>query len=69
VNITRKEVIDAAHKLNSKPRKCLGFATPYEAFSVEFNPDPFLLNIYPKIVGVFLEFQLVLSHNLLLLDK
>ncbi len=32
VNITRKEVIDAAHKLNSRPRKCLGFATPYEAF-------------------------------------
>jgi len=32
VDITRKEVIDAAHKLNSRPRKCLGFATPYEAF-------------------------------------
>ena len=32
VDITRKEVIDAVHRLNSRPRKCLGFATPYEAF-------------------------------------
>ncbi len=32
MDITRKEVIDAAHKLNSRPRKYLGFATPYEAF-------------------------------------
>ncbi len=36
VDITRKDVIDAAHKLNSRPRKCLGFATPYEAF-MEFT--------------------------------
>jgi len=32
VDITRKEVIDAVHKLNSRPRKCLDYATPYEAF-------------------------------------
>jgi len=31
-NIARKEVIDAVHKLNSRPRKCLDYATPYEAF-------------------------------------
>ena len=32
VGIARKEVIDAIHKLNSRPRKCLDYATPYEAF-------------------------------------
>lgn len=32
VDIARKEVIDAIHRLNSRPRKCLGYATPYEAF-------------------------------------
>jgi IS30 family transposase len=32
VGITRKEVIDTIHKLNSRPRKCLDYATPYEAF-------------------------------------
>jgi len=26
------KVFDAVHKLNSRPRKCLGFRTPYEAF-------------------------------------
>ncbi len=31
-NLTRKEVLEAIHRLNSRPRKCLGFATPYEAF-------------------------------------
>jgi IS30 family transposase len=32
VGIARKEVVDAIHKLNSRPRKCLDYATPYEAF-------------------------------------
>ena len=32
VDISRNEVIDAVHKLNSRPRKCLDYATPYEAF-------------------------------------
>jgi IS30 family transposase len=27
VGIARKEVIDAIHKLNSRPRKCLDYAT------------------------------------------
>jgi len=30
--ITCKEVSDAVHKLNSRPRKCLGYKTPYESF-------------------------------------
>ena len=32
VNVTSKEVFDAVHKLNSRPRKCLGYKTPYEVF-------------------------------------
>lgn len=32
VDVTRKEVIEAVHRLNSRPRKCLDYATPYEAF-------------------------------------
>lgn len=27
-----KEVVEAVDKLNSRPRKCLDFKTPYEAF-------------------------------------
>jgi IS30 family transposase len=30
--VTAREVIDAVHKLNSRPRKCLGYKTPYEVF-------------------------------------
>jgi len=25
-------VLEAVHKLNSRPRKCLGWKTPYEVF-------------------------------------
>ena len=32
VDISAKQVIAAIDKLNSRPRKCLGFKTPYEAF-------------------------------------
>lgn len=32
ISVTTKQVLDAVHKLNSRPRKCLGFKTPYEAF-------------------------------------
>lgn len=31
-DVTKKEVYDAVHKLNSRPRKCLGYKTPYEVF-------------------------------------
>ncbi len=31
-NVTEKEVMIAVDKLNSRPRKCLGYKTPYEAF-------------------------------------
>ena len=32
VDVTTQQVCDAVHRLNSRPRKCLGFKTPYEAF-------------------------------------
>lgn len=32
INIATREVFDAVHKLNSRPRKCLGYKTPYEEF-------------------------------------
>lgn len=32
LDVTTRQVLDAVHKLNSRPRKCLGFKTPYEAF-------------------------------------
>ena len=30
--VTNSEVLEVVHKLNSRPKKCLGFRTPYEAF-------------------------------------
>jgi IS30 family transposase len=32
INVVGEEVFEAVDKLNSRPRKCLGFKTPYEAF-------------------------------------
>jgi len=32
IDVTTKQVFDAVHKLNSRPRKCLEFKTPYEVF-------------------------------------
>lgn len=32
IDISVSQVIEAVHKLNSRPRKCLEFKTPYEAF-------------------------------------
>jgi len=32
VDVTIKQVFRAVAKLNSRPKKCLGFKTPYEAF-------------------------------------
>ena len=32
IDVTIKQVFEAVHKLNSRPRKCLGFKTPYEVF-------------------------------------
>ena len=38
-----KEVIEAVDKLNSRPRKCLGYKTPYEAFQEQTGIDASLL--------------------------
>lgn len=32
IDVTAKQVYEAVHKLNSRPRKCLGYKTPYEVF-------------------------------------
>jgi len=32
IDVTVKDVFKAVHKLNSRPKKCLGYKTPYEAF-------------------------------------
>jgi IS30 family transposase len=32
LDVTAQQVIDAVHKLNSRPKKCLGYKTPYEVF-------------------------------------
>jgi IS30 family transposase len=39
IDITVKHVFAAVHKLNSRPRKCLGFKTPYEAFKALTGTD------------------------------
>ena len=38
-SVTEKEVIIAVDKLNSRPRKCLGYKTPYEAFKESTGID------------------------------
>ena len=32
LDVTTQQVVEAVHKLNHRPRKCLGFKTPYEVF-------------------------------------
>jgi len=32
LDVTTRQVMEAVHKLNNRPRKCLGFKTPYEVF-------------------------------------
>ncbi|MFT5719706.1 MAG: IS30 family transposase [Oleiphilaceae bacterium] len=32
IDATTKQALKAAHQLNSRPRKCLGYQTPYEYF-------------------------------------
>ena len=32
LDVTTRQILDAVHKLNNRPRKCLGFRTHYEVF-------------------------------------
>jgi len=32
IDVTKREVLEAVHKLNSRPKKCLEFKMPYEVF-------------------------------------
>jgi IS30 family transposase len=43
-DISIKQVFEAVHKLNNRPRKCLGFKTPYEVFQelTGFNVKNFM---------------------------
>ena len=43
IDVARKEVIEAIHKLNSRPRKCLNYATPYEVFKELTGIDAIIL--------------------------
>ena len=38
-DVSIEDVFKAAHKLNSRPRKCLGYKTPYEAFELYTGVD------------------------------
>jgi IS30 family transposase len=49
IDVTVKQVLDAVHKLNSRPRKCLGFKTPYEAFEELTNINEKTLTGYALI--------------------
>jgi hypothetical protein len=49
-DITFKQVANAVHKLNSRPRKCLGFKTPYEAFEQATGIDVRNLTGYALII-------------------
>jgi len=42
--VSIKHVFQAVHKLNNRPRKCLGFKTPYEVFQqlTNFNIKLFM---------------------------
>ncbi len=46
VDVTYRMVREAVHKLNSRPRKCLGFKTPYEAFEEATGLDMINLRGY-----------------------
>lgn len=39
IDVATKTVIEAVHKLNSRPRKCLNYRTPYEAFQESTGVD------------------------------
>ena len=39
LDISSIQVVAAVNKLNSRPRKCLEFKTPYEAFYMETGVD------------------------------
>ena len=39
VDVTSEVVIEAVHKLNSRPWKCLEFSTPYEVFEEATGVD------------------------------
>lgn len=49
IDVTTKQVVAAVDKLNSRPRKCLGFKTPYESFEELTGVDVRILMGYALI--------------------
>ncbi len=49
VDVASEVVIEAVHKLNSRPQKCLGFSTPYEVFEEATGADMKYLRGYALI--------------------
>ena len=50
-NITKHAVINATDRLNNRPRKCLDFKTPYEAFREFSGFDARILVIGYSLMG------------------
>lgn len=49
LDVTTQQVLEAVHKLNNRPRKCLGFKTPYEVFRELSSMDAEILVGYALI--------------------
>ncbi len=49
LDVTTQQVLAAVHKLNNRPRKCLGFKTPYEVFREQSGIDAEMLVGYALI--------------------
>ncbi|SMN16307.1 Mobile element protein [uncultured Candidatus Thioglobus sp.] len=45
INIAKDDVKIAVNKLNSRPRKCLGFKTPYQVFLEMTGVDAIQLGV------------------------
>ena len=50
IDISQRQVLEAVHKLNRRPRKCLGYKTPYEAFKKLTGTDVEKLMGYAFII-------------------
>jgi IS30 family transposase len=49
LEVTQQQVLQAAHKLNSRPGKGLGFKTPYEVFRLLAGVDAEKISAYALI--------------------
>ncbi|MSQ73930.1 MAG: IS30 family transposase [Betaproteobacteria bacterium] len=47
-SITPKDIVFAMHRLNHRPRKCLGFKTPHEVFMKQLHSINTALHFRPE---------------------